>query len=139
MSLGFIVGTIRYLIIEVIPVNRKSEIFTEALKMYKGKMDSNGRPELIIGQRKVILDYGNPPPNGRVFEYVIAYIDISDVESNILKLCNQKFDTEEIYNKTYVKYNCHWNYEGYTFSDRIEKKVAELNEYINELTFANIK
>jgi len=130
--LAFALGSVRYLLKSTFSKNRKQNIFAVLAAQYNGTFNANGNPELKIGQWRVVLDYDTGFANHRFFEYIISYIDISGLEKDMIEKCNRKFETEDINGKIYIRIFSSYRYEGNTFGERIEQKIAELDKLIAE-------
>jgi len=70
-AIGLVVGLINALL-TYFASNSKEKIFDEAMKMYQGKVNLNGETELIIKEKKVILDYKLEQIGVKANEYIIA-------------------------------------------------------------------
>ena len=132
VSIGFIIGLIYYFVLSSFPSNRKTMIFDEIIKDYNGFYNSNGNPEFKINNRKVIVEYDTEMANSQLSEYLIAYIDISDLSYSLKEKCRQEFDVDNIKSIPFIKIYCHWQFQGYTFDDRLKQKLGELEKLINK-------
>jgi len=131
LGMGLIVGFVRAFLI-YFASSSKSEIYTQARKMFNGKINLNGETELLINDRKIILDYKLEKTGNRVFEYVIAKIDLTNTPNDIMTKFNEKFDIIELNNRTYAVIYCSWGFKGADFKKRIEKKLIEIENALNE-------
>ena len=128
-SLGFIVGLVKVLLLNSL-ASSKSEIFKEAIKMYKGKMNFYGKPEFTIKGRKIILDYNTGRGHLKTIEYIITNVDLSDLNKRVIDKCKQEFDTIVVNNKIYAIFYSSWGYKGEKYKERIEGKIDEINKCI---------
>jgi len=125
--LGIILGFVHVLSLRL-SASRKSSIFDEALKMYHGKKNLDGKPEFTIKGRKVILDYDTEYSYFRLFEYIITNVDLSDLDKELIEICKKEFDTIVVNNKVYAIFYSQWGYQGNKYRERIEKKIDEINK-----------
>jgi hypothetical protein len=136
MSIGLLIGSIKAFLTYFASIS-KSSIFTDAKEIFNGKINLNGETELIIKGRKIILDY-KLENNGRgVAEFIIAKVDLTNIDSGIKTTLKQKFDIIELNGRTYAVVYCSWGYKGEKFKDRIEMKLQQIDDFIKEKTFAN--
>ena len=136
LVIGLIVGMIQAFLI-YFASSSKSNIYAQARKMFNGKINLNGETELLINERKIILDYKLENTGNRVFEYVIAKIDLTNTPNDILTKCKEEFDIIELNNRTYAVVYCSWGFEGVKFKERIKAKLVEIENILNEKTLAN--
>ncbi|PCI35632.1 MAG: hypothetical protein COB60_02630 [Flavobacteriaceae bacterium] len=129
--MGLAIGLVKAFTIYFASSN-KAKIFTHARKMFNGKINLNGETELLIKGKKIILDYKLENIGNRVFEYVIAKIDLSTTSKEILTKCKEKFDVLELNNRIYVVVHCSWGYKGADFKSRIESELVEVENILNE-------
>ncbi|WP_318940843.1 hypothetical protein [Lutibacter sp.] len=135
-SLGLIVGLVKVLLISSL-ASSKSEIFKEAIKMYKGKMNIYGKPEFIIKDRKIILDYDTGKGYLKTIEYIITNVDLTDLNKRVIEKCKMEFDTIVVNNRIYAIFYSSWGYKGKKYKERIERKIDEINKCIEKNTLAN--
>ncbi len=111
--------------------DRESEIFNEAIKIFNGKLNYHGNPEFQFNNRNVLIEYDFETGTRGGYEYIIALIDISDIDNLIRKKINSKFDIIEKNNKIYIEIYSSWGYQGNKFKERLNEKIEKLN---SELT-----
>ena len=136
ISIGFIIGSIS-VFLSYLSARNKIKIFDEAMKMYHGKVNSNGETELRIKEKSVILDYKLDQFGMKVTQYIIANIDFTDVKKPLLENCKYKFDIIEKNHRTYVVIYCSWGYKGKRFKERVENKIEQINECVKLKTDTN--
>ena len=129
LSIGFIIGLIQ-LFISYASSKSKVKIFSEAKKMFNGKINMNGETELMIKDRKVILNYELENIGVRASEYIIANIDITGIEVEKVHKCDNKLETLKKNNRTYAVIYCAWGYKGEKFRKRIENKIELINNCV---------
>ena len=131
---GLLIGVLQYFVFSTFSSNRKEKIFKSIVQDYNGKLNAKGSPEISMGGRKVIVEYDTEMTKSELHEYVIAYVDISDLDERQVTLCDRKFELEIIDNQPYVSFFSHWKFEGYSFANRMEEKIKELNGFIEKIT-----
>lgn len=131
LGMGLIIGLVKSFLI-YFASSSKSEIYAQARKMFNGKINLNGETELLINDRKIILDYKLETIGNRAFEYVIAKIDLTNTPNDILTKFKEKFDIIELNNRTYAVIHCSWGFKGAEFKVKIEKKLIEIENALNE-------
>lgn len=134
--LGLILGSIKVLLTYVGTKN-KIKIFEEARKIYNGKININGETELIIKEKKVILDYKLEQIGTKISEYIIANVDLTDIEKSIIENCKNKPEIIERNKNIYAVIYSSWGYKGEKFKERIENKIQEINECVKKKTATN--
>ncbi len=106
----------------------KMNIFSEVIKMYNGKRNFKGEPEIVIKNRKIILGYKLEHVGNRVAEYLIANIDLTNVEKSQINNCKKHFEIVESKKNIYAIVYCSWGYKGDAFKKRIKKKIDQIND-----------
>ncbi len=129
MSIGLLIGSINAFL-TYFGSKSKMKIFTEAMKMYNGKVNINGETELIIKDKKIILDYKLEQIGIRAAEYIIANIDLTDFEQSQIEKCKKEFEIIEKNNRIYAVIYSSWGYKGEKFKERIENKIEQINECV---------
>ena len=124
-GIGLIIGIVKAFLI-YFASSSKFEIFAQARNMFNGKVNLNGETELLINDKKIILDYKLENTGNRVFEYVIAKIDLTNSPNEIMSKLKEKFDIIELNNRTYAVVYCSWGFKGVEFKERIETKLIEI-------------
>lgn len=131
IGIGWLIGSIRFLSFEIFAVNRRARIYEQAKEKYDGKLNEFGYLEVFIKGRKVWLDYGVAPLT-IFYEYIAAYVEITNLEKKMIPPGKSNFRTETIDNKPFVRINAYWGSQGYKFNERINKKIDELNDLIKD-------
>jgi len=129
MSIGLLIGSINAFL-TYFGAKSKKRIFAEAMKMYKGKVNINGETELIIKDKKIILDYKLEQIGIRAAEYIIANIDLTDFDYSQIEKCKNEFEIIEKNNRIYAVIYSSWGYKGEKFKERIENKIEQINECV---------
>jgi len=125
LAIGSAIGLVKAIVIYFASSN-KTEIFTQARKMFHGKINLNGETELLIKGKKIILDYKLENLGNRVSEYIIAKIDLTNSSHEIINQCKEKFDIIQLNNRTYAVIHCSWGYKGADFKRRIETELVKI-------------
>jgi len=131
--IGIVLGLVHVLTLRL-SASRKSSIFDEAIKMYHGKMNLEGKPEFTLKGRRIIFDYDMEYGYFRLFEYIITNVDLSYLDKNLIEICKKEFDTIVVDNKVYAIFYSQWGYQGRKYRERIEKKIDEINKCIENHT-----
>ena len=131
LGMGLIIGMVRAFLI-YFALSSKSEIFTQARKMFNGKINLNGETELFINNRKIILDYKLETVGNRAFEYVIAKIDLTNIPRETIKKLKEKYEIIESNNRYYELVYCTWGNRGADFKKKIENKLVQIDNLIDK-------
>ena len=129
MIIGLFIGSINALL-SYFGSKSKRKIFTEAMIMYNGKVNVNGETELIIKNKKIILDYKLEQIGIKAAEYIIANIDLTDFEQSQIEKCKKEFEIVEKNNRIYAVIYSSWGYKGEKFKERIENKIEQISECV---------
>lgn len=121
----------RYLIKTIFVPNRKTKIFNEIVKLFNGKINYQGAPEFQFNNRNVTIDYEFESRTIGGYEYIIALIDISDIENMVKKKLNSEFEIVHHKNKFYVQFYSSWGYHGAKFKERLNEKMNKLNSQLS--------
>ena len=105
--------------------------------MYNGKVNINGETELIIKNKKIILDYKLEQIGIRAAEYIIANIDLTDFEQSHIEECKKEFEIIEKNNRIYAVIYSSWGYKGEKFKKRVENKIELINSCVKGEIFTN--
>jgi len=130
LIIAFIFYFIRYLLKTFFVPNRTNEIFDDALITFGGKINKFGNPEFKINNKTIILEYDFETGTGGAYEYIIALIDISDIDKSIVGKLSSKFDLIEKNKNNYIQVYTSWGYQGGKFKERIIEKIDTLNSEI---------
>jgi hypothetical protein len=133
LSLGLLYGISRALF-SFFSSKSKSKILKSAMKMYNGKTNLNGENEIIVKERRIILDYKLESVGNTGYEYIISNIFISNLEKELLNKCKANFEIIEHNYKYYVIVYSSWGYKGNDFKEQIEKNIGIINMCINNST-----
>lgn len=136
MFIGLFMGSINALL-SYFGSKSKRKIFAEAMIMYNGKVNINGETELIIKNKKIILDYKLEQIGIRAAEYIIANIDLTDFEQSHIEECKKEFEIIEKNNRIYAVIYSSWGYKGEKFKKRVENKIELINSCVKGEIFTN--
>jgi hypothetical protein len=123
---------IRYLIRTFFVSDRESNILNESIRIFNGKLNYYGNPEFQFNNWNVIIEYDFETGTRGGYEYIIALIDISDIDKLIRKKLDFKFDIIEKDHKIYIKIYSSWGYQGIKFKERLNDKIGMLNSELNK-------
>ena len=129
--MGLIIGIVKAILINFSASN-KSEIFSQARKMFNGKINLNGETELLVNNRKIILDYKLEDLGSRMSEYIVAKIDLTNIPREKIKKRKEKYEIIESGNRLYEVVYCTWGNKGNDFKMRIEDKINQIENLINK-------
>lgn len=122
----------KYLIKAFFVPNRKTKIFNEIIKLFNGKINYQGNPEFQYNNRNITIEYEFESRTIGGYEYIIAFIDISDIENTVRKKLTSAFDIVNAKNKIYVQFYSSWGYQGVKFKERLNEKIDKLNAELNK-------
>jgi len=106
---------------------RKDRILDEIKNIFNSRLNFRGNPEFEYQNRNIIIEYDFETGTRGAYEYIIALIDISDIDDVIRKKLNRKFDFIEKHNKVYIEVYSSWGYQGSKFRERLDEKISLLN------------
>lgn len=129
--MGLIIGVVKAILIIFMSSN-KSEIFEQARKTYNGNINLNGETELLINNRKIILDSKVEDLGIRMANYIIAKIDLTDTSVDFRNKYKKKLEIVDLNNRQYSIVYCSWGNKGIEFKKRIETKLLQIESLIDK-------
>ena len=130
-GMGLIIGLVKAILIRL-SSSSKPEIFSQARKMFNGKINLNGETELLINDRKIILDYKLEDLGSRMNEYIIAKIDLTNIPRERINKLKEKYEIIELNNRFYEVVYCSWGNKGNDFKKRIENKLHQIEKNVSQ-------
>ena len=130
-GMGLIIGFVKAILIKF-SSSSKTEMFSQARKMFNGKINLNGETELLINERKIILDYKLEDLGSRMTEYIIAKIDLTNIPREKIKNLKEKYEIIESNNRFYEIVYCSWGNNGIDFKNIIENKLIQIDNLIDK-------
>jgi len=119
---------ISYLIVKYVLLDNKQDVYADLKQYFNARSHFNGGLELELANRKILVEYDTEISPGKVYEYILAYVDFSDIPREKLEKCRLNIDYTEKNGKTYAVIYSSWGYHGEKFRQRITEKISELEE-----------
>ena len=117
-----------YLIVKYVLLDNKQDVYADLKQYFNARSHLNGGLELELANRKILVEYDTEISPGKVYEYILAYIDFSDIPREKLDKCKLNIEYVEKNGKVYALVYSAWGYRGEKFRRRISDKIAELEE-----------
>jgi len=127
-----IVSLISYLIVKYVLLDNKQDIYADLKQYFNARSHLNGGLELELFNRKILVKYDTEISPGKVYEYILAYIDFSDIPREKLDKCRLNIEYVEKNGKIYALVYSAWGYRGEKFRRRITNKIAELEKCLKK-------
>jgi len=108
--------------------NEKEIIKQDLIKYFDAKVNLNGEYEIRLKERKIIVEYDWEDSVKGASEYIVSYIDISDLNKDKQDELSKRYGIVQRRGKTFLQIYSRWGYRGERFRER--------NNEIIELLFA---
>lgn len=118
---------VKYILKTFFATKRRDRILDEIKIIFNGRLNFRGNPEFEYQNRNITIEYDFETGTRGAYEYIIALIDISDIDDVIIKKLDKKFDFIEKHNKVYIEIYSSWGYQGSKFKERLDEKISLLN------------